>query len=600
MMRKRKLLWKIYPSYLIVVVLALAAMVWHTSDIVSDQYNQRLADDLKTQAVLTEKLLAGRFTPEASSEIDALLKEIGPNIPIRITVLLPSGVALGDSQEDLAKMGDLSRRPEVVDALAEKIGISTRYSSTSQAELIYAAVPVAQDGRTVAIIRTAVPHRSLNIVIRDVYKEIVVGGLIVFLVAAALSFSISGAINKPIVQLKQAATRFADGDLQYRLHISDPEEFGELAVAMNKMASQLHERLNLITKQRNELEAVLSGMTEAVVVVDNDKRVLRINDAAEDLFGIDKDRVKGRTIQEAVRNTDFHRFISETLAADEPKEADLVFLGDPERHLQAHGVILRDERSRGVGALVVLNDVTRLKTLEKIRRDFVANVSHELKTPVTSIKGFLETLKEGAISDPETAMRFLDIIIKHTDRMNFIIEDLLSLSRIEQDAEKGEILLARGSLKAVLEAVVKQCGPKAQSKGIEVVCDCSEDLTTKINSTLLEQAIVNLVDNAVKYSDPGKTVTIECQKTSREIIVRVIDQGCGIPKEHLQRIFERFYRVDKARSRKVGGTGLGLSIVRHIVNAHRGSVTVDSSPGRGSVFSVHLPADDGKQDGATV
>lgn len=599
-MRRKKLLWKIYPSYLIVVVLALAAMVWYTSDIVSALYNARLADDLKTEAVLTEKLLAGRFTLEASPEIDAVLKEVGPKIPIRITVLLPSGIVLGDSQEDPAKMENHSTRPEVVDALAGKVGISSRYSSTSQMGLVYAAVPVLKDGRTVAVIRAALPHRSLDLVIREAYKEIIVGALIVFTLAAVLSFSISYTINKPIVQLKQGAARFAEGDLQYRLRVSELEEFGKLAVAMNKMASQLHERLNLITKQRNELEAVLSGMMEAVVVVDNDKRVLQINEAAEDLFGINKDRVRGKTIQEAVRNTDFHRFIAGTLAEDEPREGDIVFMGDPERYLQAHGAILRDEQSRGIGAVVVLNDVTRLKTLENIRRDFVANVSHELKTPITSIKGFLETLKEGAIHDPETAGRFLDIIIKHTDRMTFIIEDLLSLSRIEQDAEKGEIPLAPGSLEDVLEAVVKQCSPKAQSKGITVVCNCEKDMTANINQTLLEQAIVNLADNAVKYSDPGKTVTIECLRTPSEITIKVIDQGCGIPKEHLTRVFERFYRVDKARSRKVGGTGLGLAIVRHIVNAHNGSITVESSPGRGSVFSIHLPAKDSKQDDATV
>jgi two-component system phosphate regulon sensor histidine kinase PhoR len=597
MQNRPKQLWRIYPAYFIFVILALAAMAWYTSHIVGDVCDVRLVEDLKAQAVLTERIIGKHFTPEASAQIDALLKEIGPKIPSRITVSLPSGDILGDSQEDPSKIGNYSRRPEIKDALGGKVGVTTRYSFISGAKMLYTAVPVIKDERVIAIIRAALPYPPFDVAIKGIYSEILVGGLLVVFLAAGLSLSISHRINKPIIQLKEAAAKFADGDLQYRLRIQDPEEFGELVGAMNKMASQLHERLSQITKQRNELEAVLSGMIEAVIVVDTHKRVLQINEAAEDLFGINKERVKGRSVQEAIRNTDFHRFITGTLAGEEPLEGDIVFIGDPEKFLQAHGAILRDEQSRGIGAVVVLNDVTRLKTLENIRRDFVANVSHELKTPITSIKGFLETLKEGAIRDPETAERFLDIIIKHTDRLNWIIEDLLSLSRIERDAEKGEIPLEPGSLKEVLEAVIKECAPKAQSKNIELICDCAEDMTANINRTLLEQAIVNLVDNAVKYSDSGKTVTIESVKTPDEIAVKVVDQGCGIPKDHLNRVFERFYRVDKARSRKVGGTGLGLSIVKHIVNAHGGTVTVESSPGKGSVFSIHLPAKGAQQEG---
>jgi two-component system phosphate regulon sensor histidine kinase PhoR len=219
----------------------------------------------------------------------------------------------------------------------------------------------------------------------------------------------------------------------------------------------------------------------------------------------------------------------------------------------------------------------------------VANVSHELKTPITSIKGFLETLKEGALNDPENADRFLDIVIKHTDRLSLIIEDLLSLSRIERDAEKGEIALELGSLNEVFEAVEKTCREKAQPKSIKLEYAVANDLVAEINPTLLEQAVVNLVDNAIKYSEPESSVKVEAYSTPDEIVIKVQDHGCGIPRDHLDRIFERFYRVDKARSRKVGGTGLGLSIVRHIVLAHRGRIDVESAVGRGSTFSICLP-----------
>jgi two-component system, OmpR family, phosphate regulon sensor histidine kinase PhoR len=597
MQKRQKLLWKIVPTFLIIVVLVLAVMAWYTSDVASDLCDARVVGNLKAQAALLEELVGGRFAAESSAKIDALLKKIGPRLDGRVTVSLPSGVILGDSRENPAKIDNYSKLPEIKEALAGKVGIRTRHSSDSGAKMLYAAFPVVKDRRVVAVIREASPYPSMDVAIKGICSEVLVGVLLVVFLAAALRFSISNKINRPIAQLKEGIARLADGDLQYRLRIQDSEEFGKLGGAMNTMSAQFHERLSKVTKERNELEAVLSSMMEAVIVVDTHKHVLQINEAAEDLFGILKERVKGRSVQEAIRNTDFHRFITKTLAGEEPLEGDIVFMGDPERFLQAHGAILRDEQSRGIGAVVVLNDITRLKTLENIRRDFVANVSHELKTPITSIKGFLETLKEGAIHDPETADRFLDIILKHTERLNWIIEDLLSLSRIERDGEKGGIPLESGPLKDVLEAVVKECAPKAQSKDIELVCSCPADITAKINPTLLEQAIANLVDNAVKYSDPGKNVIIESIKTPSEVTIRVTDQGCGIPRDHLTRVFERFYRVDKARSRKVGGTGLGLAIVKHIVNAHGGTITVESSPRKGSVFSIHLPAERTRRDG---
>ena len=373
--------------------------------------------------------------------------------------------------------------------------------------------------------------------------------------------------------------------------MDDWAEFNALADATYSLAASLQDRLNAVTEQRNELEAVLSGMVEAVLVFDAEERIIRVNRAAESLFQIAEPKVKGRSLQETVRNTELHRFVGHTLSKDDPGEREIVILSDPDIFLQAHGAKLMDAQGQKIGGLIVLNDVTRLKALENIRRDFVANVSHELKTPITSIKGFLETLKEGAIKDPENAERFLDIIIRHTERLDTIIEDLLSLSRIERESERGEITLEKGSVREVIEAVGRTCFKAARKKNISLECDVEEDLSAKFNSTLLEQALVNLVDNAIKYSEPEKKVELEAKKTVGEIVITVRDQGCGIPKEHLQRIFERFYRVDKGRSRKEGGTGLGLSIVKHIVNSHRGRIDVESSPGSGSAFSIHLPAE---------
>jgi two-component system, OmpR family, phosphate regulon sensor histidine kinase PhoR len=265
-------------------------------------------------------------------------------------------------------------------------------------------------------------------------------------------------------------------------------------------------------------------------------------------------------------------------------------VGADERSLQANGTLLRAGAGQAsAGAVVVLNDVTRLKRLEAVRRDFVANVSHELKTPVTSIKGFAETLEDGALDDPETARRFVGIIVGQADRLNSIIADLLSLSTLEQRDGDSRLSLEAADICEVLRVAVEVCEPKAQAKHIAIAVACATCHLSSVNVPLLEQAVVNLIDNAVKYSPEGSAVEVGLTETDDEVVLFVVDHGPGVPREHLPRLFERFYRVDKARSRDLGGTGLGLAIVKHIAQAHGGSVSVDSTVGRGSTFRIHLP-----------
>jgi two-component system phosphate regulon sensor histidine kinase PhoR len=316
--------------------------------------------------------------------------------------------------------------------------------------------------------------------------------------------------------------------------------------------------------------------------------VISLNKAAAELLE-SNDAAIGRSLQEVIRNVDLRRFVGESLVASHPIESDIVLHGKPDRVLQAHGTSLRDATGRGIGAVIVLNDITNFRRLENIRKDFVANVSHELKTPITSIKGFVETLLDGAISDPNDSQRFLRIIAKQADRLHAIIEDLLSLSKIEQCEDAGDIELQESSLHEVLESAIYACQPQATERNIDIRLTCDEHLTARINAPLLDQAVVNLLDNAVKYSEPGGRVDVSASAVNGEVTISVVDTGCGIPADELPRIFERFYRVDKARSRKLGGTGLGLAIAKHIVNVHHGRVTVESTVGKGSTFSIKLP-----------
>jgi two-component system phosphate regulon sensor histidine kinase PhoR len=290
-----------------------------------------------------------------------------------------------------------------------------------------------------------------------------------------------------------------------------------------------------------------------------------------------------------IRHPELQILVTKALASEEAVERDVVLYAKEERVLNGHATILRDGEGNRVGVLVVLNDITRLRKLENIRKDFVANVSHEIRTPITAIKGFVETLRDGAIHSPQDAERFLGIIQNHVQRLETLVEDLLSLSRIEEEKEKEAIVLEEKAIKEVLEGALVLCQAKADSKQIRIELSCGDEVKATVNPSLLEQAVVNLLDNAIQYSEPGKRIWVQGETTPEGVLIRVRDEGCGIEKQHQERLFERFYRVDKARSRKLGGTGLGLAIVKHIMEAHGGHVSVESQLGPGSTFTLHLP-----------
>ena len=413
------------------------------------------------------------------------------------------------------------------------------------------------------------------------------GGLLLSVLAAAWT---ARTLQRALDALRVGAERHGAGELVWRIPHQRIAPMQEVAQAQNALAERVDARLTDAVRRLTEQEAVLASMLEGVLAVDHETRILNLNPAAGRIFGMKPEDARGRTLLEVSRNNDLLHFTSAALAATAPLESEIVIHDPDARFLQAHGSVLRDGQGRSIGAVVVLNDVTALRRLETVRRDFVANVSHELKTPITSIKGFVETILDGAVRDPVETERFLRIVQRQADRLHAIVEDLLNLSRIERDAETGDIALEIGALRPVLAAAVQSCENQARVRGIRIEEECDPRLTAWINSALLEQAVINLVDNAVKYSPPGGTVRVSAALRDGSVVVRVSDNGQGIEAKHLPRLFERFYRVDKARSRNLGGTGLGLAIVKHIVQAHRGQVSVESAPGEGSTFSLQIPA----------
>ena len=587
-MRRRRLLWQIFPTYVIVIVVAMIAMTWYFVYAVKQFYLDRNAHELEARAVILRERLIGVDLGSQTAVVDSLCKRIGRESGTRITIVMPSGAVIGDTDEDPAKMENHANRPEVQEALAGRLGIATRYSHTLFATMMYAAIPITENGHVVGVVRAAQPMALVEHVFGSIYPKIAAGGLLIAVLAALVSLYISRRITRPLVRMKQVAEHFTRGDFAHRLPVGATAEIGELAQTMNDMAAQLDEKVNTIIGQRNEREAILSSMVEGVIAFDNEERVISLNLAAAQMLGVEAVQVIGRYLQEAFRSVDLHKFTARVLAGGKTQEEEIALQDKVTRVLHLHGSPLQDEKGKSLGAVVVLHDVTRLHQLETIRRDFVANVSHELRTPITSIKGFIETLRNDQGHTPEDTARFLEIVARQTDRLNAIIEDLLTLSELEQ-TKRGEIGLEPSSVKTLLQGAVATCEPKAVVKGIRLQLHCNDDLTAAMNMPLLEQAVINLVDNAIKYSEAGNTIDVSAKTNDAGITIEVTDHGCGIEKAHIPRLFERFYRVDRARSRELGGTGLGLSIVKHIVLAHGGQVGVTSVYGKGSTFSIVLP-----------
>ena len=588
-MSRKRLQWQIFPSYLIITLVSLMAIAWYATVAIRSFYVTQMETELLERVRLLQAWL--NSAPDLSANhAQEFCRRVGQADEFRVTLIGTQGEVLADSEHDARDMENHADRLEVRSALSGQPGLRHHYSQTLKQNMMYAALPLDEGPIRRGVIRVAIPLHSIDKLITDIRRNILIAGLLVAGLVSIVTFFVSRRIVLPLEKMKSVAERFARGDLRARLLVPESDEIGALALAMNSMATQLEERMKALIRQRNESEVILESMQEGVLAVNPEGELIWMNHSAAGLFDASPIEALGRNILEVIRNTKLNAFIQRALQSTAAMEEEIVLEGKREKYLQAHGAVMRDAGGQSLGVLIVLNDMTRLHRLENIRREFVANVSHELKTPITSIKGFVETLLDGGMDDRANARRFLEIIAKHADRLNSIIEDLLSLSRIEQDSQSGLIARAPAKVGEMLAAALQVCQAKISAKHIQVRTECPDGLVANVNARLIEQAVVNLIDNAVKYSEPGRELELQAEARGDEVILRVIDHGCGIDREHLSRLFERFYRVDKARSRDMGGTGLGLAIVKHILQAHGGRVDVESEPGRGSVFRLHLPA----------
>ncbi|MCB0352464.1 MAG: PAS domain-containing protein [Bdellovibrionales bacterium] len=441
--------------------------------------------------------------------------------------------------------------------------------------------------RSYSAVLTA-PFPLLVQVSRGLYGAafIAIGGAL--LLALLFSSLVIAPVKQGLSGLLKLARRVGSADASSFVGNSSLREIQEVAVRLERVSRDIEAHMDGILNEKNETDAVLSSMAEGVIAIDSNERIIRMNGAAMDVFDLELHPKTHPSVQEAIRNTDFLKLVKKVLSSHHPIEGEITLLQDGEKILHVNATPLRNTQADLIGALLVFHDITNLRKLETMRRDFVANVSHELKTPITSIKGFVETLLDGALDNNEDAKRFLGIVLKQSDRLTSIIDDLLSLSRLESD-QKNSISFDATDVGEVIHRACQTCESEAQRKGIRLKIEALNGLHTRANGHLLEQAVINLLSNAIKYSHEQNDVIVRVNADEHEIRLSVEDFGIGIPKIHIPRLFERFYRVDKARSRKMGGTGLGLAITKHIAQLHNGFVSVKSTPGQGSVFTLHLP-----------
>ncbi len=588
-MKRRPLIWKIYPTYLFIILISILAVSGLAVRTMKLMYMDRVAADLQAQLLLAEPQFLRHFKNGTPEGIDRACKDLGRRVSTRFTVVLPDGKVVGDTLKDPATMDNHADRPEIIEARHRGWGRSTRYSYTLKERLMYVAHPLKQNDKILAIMRAALPISLLDHLLGTIYKKIFWGGMLIAVLAALLSFVVAKKITRPLREMTQIVQRFAEGQLDERVPPQQTLELSLLTEAMNNMAAQLRETIETVTRQKQELEVILTGMSEGVIAVSLNEAIISINARAASLIGTDREAAPGTSFYEVVRNSRLQNFLRKALDTADPVEETIPFGEGQTMQLQLHGAPLMGEGNRKIGAVVVMNDVTHLHRLEVIRRDFVANVSHELKTPITAIRGAVETLQEVVSRRPEDARRFLDMLSRQVERLSALIEDLLSLARIEQGVEKRSIPFETVDLGDMVRRCVEDYRHAARKAGLTLSCTAEDGIALRANPHLIEQAVGNLIDNAIKYTPKGGMIFVDVRRIGREVMISVKDTGIGIPSSAQNRIFERFYRVDKSRSRALGGTGLGLALVKHIMNVHHGRVEVKSRPGKGSLFLLTFP-----------
>ena len=516
---------------------------------------------------------------------------------VRVTFIRGDGTVLGDSGYDAQMMENHYNREEIREAREEGIGREIRRSDTTQVNSMYVAIPIDPASSTSDYVRLAMSLQDVDESVGELWTVVLTGLLVLFILAALVSYRIARGLTRPLESITRVAQRIKNMDYQARVSVRKTDEIGELAHAINAMADSLQGQMRQLKQNETRLESVLDNMINGIVMIDREGTIVLLNRMAEEVLGFSARELVGRHYAEAKQQYELAQIIQEGLEEREHIREEITFYYPDERLLEIHQVPVFHTREEFGGVLLVLRDVTEIRRLERMRSEFVANVSHELKTPIAAVKGFAETLLGGAVNDPATANAFLQIIFDESERLNRLIGDILELSKVE--SRRVPLQLSPVEMSPFVARTMEFISSEASRKHISLEMSVEEGLYVEADEDRLSQILINLLANGVNYTPEGGKVSVTVEPVHKSgvkdhenydmIRITIADTGIGIPKKDLPRIFERFYRVDKARSRSSGGTGLGLSIVKHLVELHKGTIVVDSSPGVGSTFTIELP-----------
>jgi len=550
---------------------------------------KEIEQSLNVRATLLKGIALDIFFASSKKKDQELIKSLGKVTNTRFTIIKLDGTVLADSQEDPNSMDNHANRPEILAAHSQGHGITTRFSKTIDINMMYFAIAVKSEGDLLGYVRTSLPLSTIDNRLSRIHTLVLFAMSVSILIALILGFFVARGFAKPLTAMTANAESMSVGNYDQRISVDRKDEIGSLARTLNKLARSSRERMETIVLDNNKLVAILAGMVEGVVAVDKNENIIHLNEAARTILSISSNKKLYKKIWETTHSQEFCQIFSLVLNEEtEIRKKLRIVTGSMNQILEVHASPFRDASGEMVGAVAVLHDVSELERLETIRQDFVANVSHELKTPVTAIRGLVETMIEDKEMSAEYQRTFLTKTMNQTLRLSNIVTDLLALSRLE--SVKMDLMKESMDLRGVVNDSMQALLPLSEEKKIPIELQViDEPIEILGDREALFQSVNNLIDNAIKYNSKHGKVWLNLYKEGKNAVLEVGDSGIGIEPQEQHRVFERFYRADKARSRQVGGTGLGLSIVKHTVLAHVGQLSVESFLGTGSTFKISIP-----------
>ncbi len=575
---KRNLFLKIFLSYLIIIFFSFLVL----NIFIKDEIHKVMTGKIEAQLLTYAKLIDLSSAEEMSE-----LRRIAAISGTRVTLVDAQGKVLADSEKEVAGLEDRFSRPEIQEARLRGKGTSIRFSQTLGVDMLYVAVSIRSDSRITGYVRLARPLHEVRSLAENVYRKILLAFFIVAIVSLLVALYISYRLAAPIRAMERFTERLRQGEPSCNMILQTSDETKKLADNINYLVEELQSKIRQANEEKSKLMTALTSINDGVLILNHEERIEFVSPSLASLLADQYGDIVGKTLMESFRNVDLHKAFRGFQQSREMVSGEIT-LGNVDP------VIMRVSLSEVRGypgeekVMVIFHNVTQLKKLERIRTDFVANVTHEIRTPLTAIIGYLETLQSGAVQNKEDAGRFIDIMIKQAQRLNRLVEDLMTISRIELGEMK--FLFEAVDLPDVLGGVIPLLEPKAASKKINIENHVPEKMPqVRADRDRLSQVFVNILDNAVKFTPDGGSIAIDALEQEERLVVTITDSGAGIPREEIQRLGERFYRVDKTRSRDLGGTGLGLSIVKHLMLAHGGKMEIESRLGRGTKVSLFFP-----------